>query len=356
MTDNELGSNPDHANIISILQDLGLTENESRVYILLLEYGSMAAQDILRYLPLRQPQLYDITSSLERKGFINILLGRPKKYEAVDPEAVVEAREQIISRNRRYFLNWANRAMETRRETTALINAKNIRSVINNSIELINEASRTLEIETTWELYGYLGSSIARKVREGCRVELLFFGADIHESDLENEFMDLDIDIKYVAPGQFYTVISDEKNSVFMPRSVAMNMEIERYGYVIRDKDMSWFITHNFFVGWYRGEEIRSHPVRPSYTYYSQRVLVNDLKRLFRSGKRMKGVLDGTFRSTGDHFRSEGEVIGIDSDTEIINFTFKTEKGQYKVGGYDSQIEDIVMKSFTVMSIEDAKR
>ncbi|KAA8922015.1 TrmB family transcriptional regulator [Thermoplasma sp.] len=352
MTDADLGGNPDHANIISILQDLGLTENESRVYILLLEYGSMAAQDILRYVPLRQPQLYDITSSLERKGFINVLLGRPKKYEALDPEAVVEAREQILSRNRRYFLTWANRAMETRRETTALINAKNIRSVINNSIELINETKKTLEIETTQELYSYIREPLLRKIGEGCRVELLFFGQEVDLSAFKEQFRDLDIDVRYVMPGQFFTVISDEKNSVFMPRSVAMNTDIERYGYVIRDKDMSWFITHNFFIGWYRGNEIKSHSIGAPYTYYSQRILISDLRRIFNGKIRIRGVLDGIMRSTGEHFSSDGEITDINSDTEIINFTFNTENGRYTVGGYDSQIEDVMMRSFTITSLE----
>jgi len=351
MTDPDIGDSQDHANIISILQDLGLTENESRVYILLLEYGSMAAQDILRYLPLRQPQLYDITSSLERKGFINVLLGRPKKYEAIDPEAVVEAREQILSRNRRYFLTWANRAMETRRETTALINAKNIRSVINNSIDLINETEKTLEIETTQELYAYIREPILRKIRDGCRVEILFFGTDVDLEKVQNQFTDLDVDVRYVSPGQFFTVISDEKNSVFMPRSVAMNTDIERYGYVIRDKDMSWFITHNFFVGWYRGNRIKDHSVVAPYTYHSQRILISDLKRIFDQKGRVHGVLEGIVRSTGDRFTSEGEISEINSDTEIINFVFRTDRGEYTVGGYDSQIEDIVMKSFTVASL-----
>ncbi|MCL4421499.1 MAG: TrmB family transcriptional regulator [Candidatus Thermoplasmatota archaeon] len=352
MTNSELGSNQNHANIISILEDIGLTENETKVYILLLGYGSMAAQDILHYLPLRQPQLYDITSSLERKGFINVLLGRPKRYEALDPEAVIEAREQILSKNRKYFLNWANRAMEARRETTALINAKNIRSVINNSISLINETERTLEIETTQELYSYIAGPILRKIQQGCRVELLFFGQEVYPDKLKSQFADIDIDVRHVTPGQFFTIISDEKNSVFMPRSIAMNTDIERYGYVIRDKDMTWFITHNFFTGWYGGDRIKDRSIVSPYTYYSQRILISDLKRISDKCRRVKGILEGVVRSTDDRFASEGEVTDINSDTEIINFTFRTEKGTYTVGGYDSQLEDIVMKSFMLTSPE----
>ncbi|WP_075056618.1 TrmB family transcriptional regulator [Thermogymnomonas acidicola] len=76
--------NQDEATVRSILIDLGLTENEADVYLSLIEHGSMSAGDMLRNLNLRQPQLYDITSSLERKGFINAVEGgRPKRFEAI---------------------------------------------------------------------------------------------------------------------------------------------------------------------------------------------------------------------------------------------------------------------------------
>ncbi|SMD30531.1 TrmB family transcriptional regulator [Picrophilus oshimae] len=335
-----------HSDIISVLQDMGLTENESRVYILLLEHGSMTAQDILNYLPLRQPQLYDVTAGLERKGFINILLGRPKKYEAIEPEAVVEAREQILNRNREYFLNWANIAIQNRHEKTALINAKNIKSVINNSIELINNANETLEIETTWELYNYIRDPIIRKLKGGCRIEIMFFGNDIKTEMIKNEFSGMEIDIKYIMPGQFFAVISDETNSVFMPRGVAMNINMERYGYIIKDRDMSWFITHNFFTGWYRAMEILKMPLIRPYKYSSQRILIGDLKGL--NGININGVLDGSFRLTGKRFHEQGSITGINLDSDVINFVFETKNGKFTVGGYDSQLEDVIMRYFNI--------
>ncbi|BAB60316.1 hypothetical protein [Thermoplasma volcanium GSS1] len=346
MQERDWGDNTENTTIVGILQDLGLSENEAKLYMVLLQRGSMTAQDILRNMPLRQPQLYDITSSLERKGFINVLQGRPKKYKAISADVVIEAREQILKKNRDYFLNWANKTADSRREKTALINAKNLRSVVNNSIELVKEASLTLEAETTIELLEYIKEPIKRKARNGVRVELLLFGKSNIPDETIAYFKDLPVEIRYLDPGQFYVLISDEVNSVFMPRSVAIDPETPKYGYIIMDRDMSWFITHNFFVGWYKAKEITSINVNVPCLYKSQRILISDLQRMATKYSRISGTLEGVLRKNGSKFVEAGEIKGINVDTEIINFEFETSSGRYTVGGYDSQIEDVIMKSF----------
>ncbi len=330
--------------IVSILQDMGLTENEARLYMLLLSKGVLTAQDLLRNLSLRQPQLYDITASLERKGFINVIDERPKKFEPLMPEAVIESRELTLRKNREFFLRWANNAVKSRRENATLSSARNLKSVINNTIQIINEARDFLEIETTTELLDYFSESLINKAKSGIRTLLLLFGSRGEKMDESHiDMFDFLQDVRFVSPGQFFAVIADESSSIFMPRNVALSSDGFRYGYVIRDRDMSWFISHNFFTGWYKGMEIKSSPVRLPATYKSQRIAVDDISKLLNQGTEINCHLEGIHFNSGKKITLEGRIVRANIDSEIINFILESGGRTYSVGGYDSQVEDIQM-------------
>ncbi|MCD6301407.1 MAG: TrmB family transcriptional regulator [Staphylothermus sp.] len=70
--------------ILKFLRELGLTKQEAKVYLTLLIHGEMSATELAKAMNLHFPQLYNIMSSLEVKGFIEVQEGRPKRYKAVD--------------------------------------------------------------------------------------------------------------------------------------------------------------------------------------------------------------------------------------------------------------------------------
>jgi len=74
-----------------ILQDLGLTESESRVYLALLELGPSLAGQITRKTGIHRRNVYDVTERLIRKGLIGYILKNNRRlFEAVNPERLVD--------------------------------------------------------------------------------------------------------------------------------------------------------------------------------------------------------------------------------------------------------------------------
>jgi len=73
------------------LQDLGLTEYETRAYVALLQRGSMTASKISEMAPVPYSKIYEVLGSLERKGWIEIESGRPSKYYPRSPLDALEA-------------------------------------------------------------------------------------------------------------------------------------------------------------------------------------------------------------------------------------------------------------------------
>ncbi len=72
---------------ITILEDLGLTEGEIKVYLALLQLGSTTAGPILSKAKLQNSVVHRALNSLIEKGLINYIQeGKRKIYQATDPE------------------------------------------------------------------------------------------------------------------------------------------------------------------------------------------------------------------------------------------------------------------------------
>ena len=71
----------------AILEDLGLTQAEIKVYLTLLELGTSTAGEILKKCKLQNSVMHRALNSLIEKSLINFILeGRRKIYQATDPE------------------------------------------------------------------------------------------------------------------------------------------------------------------------------------------------------------------------------------------------------------------------------
>ncbi|MAG60677.1 hypothetical protein CL619_02715 [archaeon] len=72
---------------VTILEDLGLTQAEIKVYLALLEEGSTTAGQILKKSKLQNSVVHRALNSLIEKGLISFILeGRRRVYLATDPE------------------------------------------------------------------------------------------------------------------------------------------------------------------------------------------------------------------------------------------------------------------------------
>lgn len=78
-----------------ILQELGFTETEIKVYIALLELGSSSAGEILKKSKLPNSTVHRDLNSLIEKSLINFILnGKRKIYQATNPESFFEFIEE----------------------------------------------------------------------------------------------------------------------------------------------------------------------------------------------------------------------------------------------------------------------
>jgi HTH-type transcriptional regulator, sugar sensing transcriptional regulator len=73
------------------MESLGLTSYEIKVYLSLLERGSMTASDISKKSSVPYSKIYEVLNSLEDKGWLESDSSRPQKFFPKSPITALEA-------------------------------------------------------------------------------------------------------------------------------------------------------------------------------------------------------------------------------------------------------------------------
>jgi len=81
----------DKNDAVNILMNLGLTNREAQVYLVLLQSGRMSANQIASSVRIQRPEAYRLVKELVDKGIATDHLGRPTLYESVEPDKVLES-------------------------------------------------------------------------------------------------------------------------------------------------------------------------------------------------------------------------------------------------------------------------
>ncbi len=83
--------------MLEILQQIGMTPSESKVYVTLLETGKNTATGILTHANLNSGRIYEVLTSLEHKGLVSTIKeGKIKYFIASPPERVLDYLNQKI--------------------------------------------------------------------------------------------------------------------------------------------------------------------------------------------------------------------------------------------------------------------
>lgn len=75
----------------SELKELGLSDNEIRIYLVLLEHGMLNPTELAKKTGLRRTYIYDAVEGLLDRGVVNtVLIKNKKNFQAVDPKILRE--------------------------------------------------------------------------------------------------------------------------------------------------------------------------------------------------------------------------------------------------------------------------
>ena len=121
-----------------ILQSLGFTQAEAKVYLALLELGSSKVGGVIERSGLQSSTIHNTLHSLIDKGFVTyVLKGKIKTYQAVDPELILKEYKEKEKRFEESLpkLKEMQKISEERQEAEIYVGTKGIMTMLNQLIE-----------------------------------------------------------------------------------------------------------------------------------------------------------------------------------------------------------------------------
>ena len=335
--------------LMRVLTMMGLTNREAEVFLAILEKGEASVKDILESVNIHQPQLYNILSSLLRRGFIKVSSSRPKKYSAYSLSTIIDSYiSSLLS-----IKETVKRIELPIRSGSQIYIAYGIDGLNNSLVEVISNAQV--------ELYGEIPNWILRRnlrllidaLKRGVRLYLLVYPS-ISEEDLRplREYNDAAW-IKVNKLGDFLLLASDLSRGVYASRRSVMAGE-GSHCYIIQDVDViSRFLTI-FSSTWKESEDVLYvDPVKGKYPrkFLNMYFALLNIEALLARGYNPIVSVRGIFLKRNEPVEVRGVVLSVNMINRISNMVLKSNSNQYTIGGYDAELEDIEAQEVVIESI-----
>jgi len=170
----------------SDLEKIGLSANESKVYLALLKLGSASAGLIADKSEVHRVNVYDALRRLMNKGLVSSVFKAEKKiFEAAPPENIlllIEKKEKSLSDIKARVPELMMDYKKTAKETQEVRNYKGKRGIITiyeNMISVLNEGEFILSLGTTGTMRDLLKYWIddwtRRRVEKGIKVKSIYY-------------------------------------------------------------------------------------------------------------------------------------------------------------------------------------
>lgn len=143
----------------SKLQNLGLSQNESKCYVSLLQYGSSSANEISRKSGVHRVAVYDALRGLREKGLISQIMKSSKfVFEAANPEKlneIIKEKEEKLNEAKKVIpdlLDYFQRPLE-KQEIHSFKGIPGIRTVLN---EMLKSKTEILDFGAEYKIKEFL--------------------------------------------------------------------------------------------------------------------------------------------------------------------------------------------------------
>ncbi|MFC1691694.1 TrmB family transcriptional regulator [Nanoarchaeota archaeon] len=128
--------------MINKLEDLGLRNNEAKVYLALLELGSVTSGPIVKKTGLHRVIIYDTLEKLIRKGLASFVMKSNRKYfEASDPSKLadfIEEKKSIVDEIMPQLL-LKKQTSSTKQEAVIYQGIKGLKTVLDNMLRELGQ-------------------------------------------------------------------------------------------------------------------------------------------------------------------------------------------------------------------------
>ncbi len=321
--------------IFNGLSKLGLTGYEIKIYETLILAGkAMTSTEVVKLTGIPQPRIYDLFSTLVKKGFIEESIDKHKKYRAVPISNIFKREKEWLES---YSIN-IQRYVENKKiyeniPTNFLSLFEGEKDIINKTLSMIENANKELMISIAGDKYDILKGSIESAYKRGVTVALLVFNK--HKIDFDGNILLRNIDGK---PTEL--VVSDRRSGLINIESKSRNKKNSLY---FEEDNFIHVISYYFNQSLWQNAKILKDFTTKNDNKFCNIWLACDFIDFFLSKNfSISGEIRGYYH---DDLRIiKGNIIKTERLPFVRNtFYIEAKDRIYSVGGKTSNLEDIKM-------------
>jgi len=352
--------------LISILEDSGLSPYQADAYVTILKMGAAPATEIVKASDVPDPRIYDVLRDLENLGYVEL-------YEQdslhARPHSVDEMLDNLESRASRFSnaaeeieQRWEEPAMQD--STVSIV--KRFETVLNKADTFIRSAENQVLLSVDIENYQRLRPALQVAKENGANIHIsLSIDQGGRERDLPvpEELVDVSTAVRFRKLPSPFMVIVDRTNACFVPHPDSANL----YGILVNDRTHA-YVFHWFFLTtqWDIWEEHYNESTDTIVgDYIDIRYCIQAIKPLLERGDTVRVRISGFDTNSGSKRTIEGTVsellvVGANRPSTDyiatyggqIGMVVETDTGPVEVGGWGAMIEDLEAHTVSVLSVE----
>lgn len=334
--------------IIEKLQKLGLTKYESLAYITLLKLGPSKATDITKESGIPHTRVYDVLSSLHRKGFVDVMQGSPRLYKPVNPEVVLEKiKEEIVQDIEGLKAAFLDLYREVHGEELPEIwTIQGFDNTLERAEYVIRSAKHEVLINTPFEFLQMLKKEI-----KGRRDVVFVIVSNFDEIP---DWLNGDNIILAKSGGAPWLmaswIIGDIDYALFFGALPQDKRREKFYSFWAKSPRIIQNYMHWFYTIYFDNSEV----IKPlSYEKLPKPLSLVNIRTLITvlkfAGLPRKAEIAGRMIDTKEPVTLDGEIVEYEYTPLTANVTFKHNGNELKVGGIGSYFEDVEGEKFILL-------
>ncbi|WP_276253664.1 TrmB family transcriptional regulator [Halomontanus rarus] len=353
--------------LITVLEDAGLSPYQADAFVTILKLGSASATDIAKASSVPDPRIYDVLRDLEEKGYIETYEQDSLHARAHSPAEVLE---DLRGRADRFEVaadeiedRWSRPDIEEHKVSIV----KRIDTVLDRAESLIRTAENQIQIGVTREQFDRLAGALGDAHDRGVHIRLCLYptGTDGVDLPSEEELAATCTEARYRDLPSPFVAIVDRSWTCFSPNDRSTN----QYGVLVNDRAHA-YVFHWYFLTclWEVYEQVYSGSrEEPPITYVDLRQCVREIEPLLEEGATLTMTVQGFDTTDGTAVERRGRVLDVtytgvsatdDATTPLpqlageVSVTLETADGTCLVGGWGAMLEDLEATRLTIDAIE----
>ncbi len=244
------------------LQQIGLTEYESKIYLTLVKEGSLTGREISQRSSVPQGKAYEVLKSLISKGFVSEKEGTLKQFSAISPDVAVKryCNQKIniiedLQHNLVHDLSKIRKGEEIPSITERVSLIAGIDQLKAVATEIFEGSKKENKIMYTYEqLFHSVIRLIPQKISKGVKIKFLATKATSQGLGWMKEHIKMGVEVRYYPVEEIRINLKDDTEAMIMivnPRN-----RNDRVGMHCKSKEMAKALSHYFDSLWEKAKVI----------------------------------------------------------------------------------------------------